>query len=257
MNYRSLGIAAIACMIATPALADDWQEGVDDSGMVAIAQGVYAVAGSGTPMWYAAPSYYSCSGGVWSASQGGDAAWQTVAVASLPQDLAYAIDAAGHAQYGLCPGDPLPPPVATYLGGPTVAVIAGMPRIVRYGHLWRGWSPRYGRQTFMPPPYARPQWHNAAPQGGYYHSPTYAPRYMAPAPVYHSGSAGYAPSYSPRYAPAPHYAPAPSYAPSRPMAPSGGGWGGGRGGSWGGGHQGGGGGHGGGGGGGGGRGGRR
>ncbi len=233
------GVVAVASLIAFQAFADDWNGEAEQQGMVALAPGVYAVPGDGAPMWYAAPYYYSCGRGVWSASGGGDQPWTTISVASLPQDLAYAIDAQGYAQYGLCPGDALPPRVSGYLGGPTVVVVAGLPRIVRYGHLWSGWLPRsaYGRRAFLPPPCARPTWAVVGPHNhSYYTAPYYAPSAVQTVPVYRSG---------PSYAPPMHSfrGGVPAYVPPRAMAPAagswgnqpGGGWGhGGRGGSWGG-----------------------
>lgn len=232
MHRPILFAVALASTLATPAWADHWDEDAEEAGLVAIAQGIYAVPSSGAPIWYAAPNYYSCSGGVWSASPGGGAPWQTLAIGGLPQDLAYAVDAAGHAQYGLCPGDPLPPPAAAYLGGPTVVITAGLPHIVRYGRLWRGWSTRYGhRPVFLPPPFAlacHPQhMHYApAPAPAYYRQPVYAPAYAQPAMAYRSGGHGYGGGYVPHQAPA--------YSPPRNIAPAPHNWGGGHGGQWGG-----------------------
>jgi hypothetical protein len=136
----TLLLTGLLALCAVPAWADDGQ---DDpaANMTQIAPGLWAIPGDGAPTWFSEGQYYVCSAGQWSATPGGDLSWQPKAVRELPDNIRDGLDAARYANSGLCPGDALPPTVATAIGGPSVMIVGGYPRILRVGPYFRGWRP--------------------------------------------------------------------------------------------------------------------
>ena len=140
---------------ATSAWADENQDAAAN-GLTLIAPGLWAVPGDGAPMWFTEGQYFSCSAGQWSSTSGGDAPWSALSANQLPEGVRDGLDAGRYASYGVCPGDALPPTVATAIGGPSVIVVGGYPRILRVGPMFRGWRPSYA--------WSRPVWFPARPR---------------------------------------------------------------------------------------------
>ena len=119
-------------------------------------------------MWFTEGQYYACSAGQWSGTPGGDTSWVPLALRELPESLRDGLDADRYASYSVCPGDALPASVATAIGGPSVLVVGGYPRILRVGPMFRGWRPSsaWVRPAWFP---ARPRvWARPAVYGGGY-----------------------------------------------------------------------------------------
>ncbi len=122
-----------------------------------IEPGLWAVRGAGPVLWLTGGNYYPCANGLWATTRGADAGWFHLATKQLPDILRWGIDGERHAEIGLCPGDDLPPNMAAQLGGASVLVRAGLPRIVRTGADFAGWSasPAPRNEVLPPVPYSR------------------------------------------------------------------------------------------------------
>ena len=179
----TLLLVFLPCLLGANAWAQEPQD-APGGDLTQIAPGLWAVPGDGAPMWFTEGQYFSCSGGQWSATSGGDAPWGPLSAAQLPDSVRDGLDASRYASYGVCPGDPLPANVATAIGGPSVILVGGYPRILRVGPLFRGWRPSYA--------WTRPAYFPVRPRvwGGYggYARPAYGGGYARP--VYGGGYRG-------------------------------------------------------------------
>ncbi len=173
-------LLSLFSLFATHAWADEPQD-APAGDMTQVAPGLWAVPGEGPPMWFTEGQYYSCSGGQWSTTSGGEAAWAGLAAGQLPDAVRDGLDANRYASYGVCPGDALQANVSTAIGGPSVVYVAGYPRVIRVGPLFRGWRPSY---TWSRPAYFPPRPRVWGGYGGGYGRPVYR---------------GYAPSYGGGY----------------------------------------------------------
>ena len=169
----TLLLTGLLALCAAPAWADEVQEDAT-ANMTQVAPGLWAIPGDGAPMWFSEGQYYVCSAGRWSATPGGDLSWQPKATRELPESIRDGLDADRYASSGLCPGDALPPTVATAIGGPSVMIVGGYPRVIRVGPYFHGWRPSsaWVRPAFFPVRprvwggYSRPAYYGGY-RGGY------------------------------------------------------------------------------------------
>ncbi len=157
----------LVCGLSTSAYAQE--PAAPDAGMTQIAPGLWAVPSESAPMWFTEGQYYVCTTGQWSTTVGGAADWSPVAAQLLPDSVRDGLDAGRYATYSVCPGDPLPPAVATAIGGPSVIYVAGYPRILRVGPFFRGWRPApvWSRQRFSARSLLWPAWNRPTFGGGF------------------------------------------------------------------------------------------